>query len=287
MGDVRTILNLTRGNVLCEHVEVADRFLPRMRGVLGRPSLPRGQGILLQPAPSIHTAFVRFRFDAVFLDGGLRVIRIVANLKPWRVVMARHGVSVLELSAGEAARRKVAVGDQVMLIDGDLGFGPAESPGAQQDSGTADRQIPPVEVALSGATPSAAVDTGSLPAAGLEGEQAPHVLLVGSDRRFRAVAATLLQRRGYLVTTGDHVASTADLALREGVDVVVLDAGATPAVAALEAARLETLSPPVGMVLVSDDPVRELPATQVVPKWGSFDGLYDAIELVRSARGPS
>jgi hypothetical protein len=79
----------------------------------------------------------------------------------------------------------------------------------------------------------------------------------------------------------------ADLAAREGVDVVVLDAGATPAVAALEAARLETLSPPVGMVLVSDDPIRELPATRVVAKWGSFDGLYDAIELVRTGRGES
>jgi uncharacterized membrane protein (UPF0127 family)/CheY-like chemotaxis protein len=253
MSDTRTIVNLTRGNVLCERVEIADRILPRMRGVLGRASLPPGQGILLRPAPSIHTAFVRFAFDAVFLDGELRVVRIVERLKPWRVVSARRGVSVLELAAGEVARRRVQVGDQVVVADSGFGGEPVSQ----------------------------------APASRSEGAQAPHVLLVGSDRRFRSVAATLLERRGYAVTVGEHVASMADIAARERVDVVVLDAGATPAVAALEAARLEALNPPVGIVLVSDGSVRELPATQVVPKWGSFDGLYDAIESVRGAGSSS
>jgi DNA-binding response OmpR family regulator len=113
------------------------------------------------------------------------------------------------------------------------------------------------------------------------------VLLVGSDRRFRSVTAALLQRRGYEVTIGEHVASMADVAAREHVDVVVLDAGTSPAVAALEAARLEALNPPVGMVLVCDDSIRELPTAQVVQKWGSFDGLHDAIELVRAGRQSS
>src|SRR5271165_2935333 len=104
MSEARKILNLTRGNVLCEHVEVADRLLPRMRGAMGRASLPPGQGILLQPAPSIHTALVRSELDAVFLDTNLRVTMIVERLKPWRAVTARKGVSVLELAAGEVAR---------------------------------------------------------------------------------------------------------------------------------------------------------------------------------------
>jgi uncharacterized protein len=257
MGEARKILNLTRGNVLCDHVEIADRLLPRMRGAMGRASLPPGRGILLQPAPSIHTALVRFELDAVFLDTNLRVTMIVERLKPWRAVTARKGVSVLELAAGEVARRGVKVGDQIVVADRDLGF---EAP---PDTDAEDEQAP------------AAVDD----------DRAPRVLLVGADRRFRSVAAALLQRRGYSVTVGEQVASMADIAVREQVDVVVLDAGDTPAVAALEVARLEALTPPVGMVLVSDS--RELPVTQVVPKWGSFDGLHDAIETARAGRRSS
>jgi uncharacterized protein len=263
MTETPQVLNLTRGNVLCERVEVADRILPRMRGAMGRASLPPGQGILLQPAPSIHTAFVRFEFDAVFLDGNLRVVRVVERLKPWRVVSARRGLSVLELAAGEITRRGVQVGDQIVVTEGQPGFGEPGSPDAEGVVTAPPEQEAEVE------------------------PEVPRVLLVGSDRRFRSVTAALLQRRGYEVTVGEQVASMADVAAREHVDVVVLDAGATPAVAALEAARLEALSPPVGMVLVSDESVRELPTSQIVPKWGAFDGLYDAIELVRAGRQSS
>jgi uncharacterized membrane protein (UPF0127 family) len=259
MSEARKILNLTRGNVLCEHAEIADRILPRMRGAMGRESLPPGRGILLQPAPSIHTALVRFELDVVFFDTNLRVTMIVERLKPWRAVTARKGVSVLELAAGEAARRGVQVGDQIVVADSDLGF---EAPADPQDGDQA-------ELAES------------------DVERAPKVLLVGSDRRFRSVTATLLQRRGYSVTIGEQVANMADTALRERVDVVVLDAGETPAVAALEVARLEALNPPVGMVLVSDTSARKLPVTQVVEKWGSFDGLHDAIETARVGRRAS
>lgn len=261
MRDERMILNLTRGNVLCEHVEIADKALLRMRGVLGRNSLPRGEGVLLQPAPSIHTAFVRFEFDAVFLDGRLNVTRVIERLKPWRVVSSKRAVSVLELAAGEVARRGVRVGDQIVVADGEFVLGR--------------RSRSELDAAY-----ELAVDTDglSLP------DVAPRVLLVGSDRRFRSVAAALLQRRGYSVAVGDQVSTMAEDAVRERADVVVLDAGTVPSLAALEAARLEAMNPSVGMVLVSDAVGSELPATPVLPKWGSFDGLYDAIEIVRAER---
>lgn len=262
MRDERMILNLTRGNVLCEQVEIADKALLRMRGVLGRNSLPRGEGVLLQPAPSIHTAFVRFEFDAVFLDGRLNVTRVVERLKPWRIVNSKHAVSVLELAAGEVARRGVRVGDQVVVADGELVLGVRSGGRTLELDGRA-----------VGSNGSSAVP-----------DAAPCVLLVGSDRRFRSVAAALLQRRGYSVVVGDQVSTMAEDALRERADVVVLDAGTVPSLAALEAARLEAMNPSVGMVLVSDAVGSELPATPVLPKWGSFEGLYDAIEGVRAER---
>ncbi len=274
MRDARIILNLTRGNVLCEQVEIADSALPRMRGLLGRRSLPSGEGVLLQPAPSIHTAFMRFEFDVVFLDASLHVIRTVEHVRPWRVVIARHAASVLELAAGEVSRRKVQLGDQIVVADSDLAIG-----GVAPVRSTIAGQGEPVD--SDGVLTETAEDVSA------DQTDAPRVLLVGSDRRFRSVTAALLQRRGYSVTIGEQMASMAEVAAREHVDVVVLDTGALPALAALEAAKLEALNPSVGMIFVSDGLGQALPATPVLPKWGSFDGLYDAIEVVRAAKPQS
>src|SRR5205807_9982181 len=99
----KLIVNLTRERCVCVS-ELADGPLSRMRGLLGRSGLPNGEGMLLSPAPSIHTAFMRFPIDAVFLDRELQVLGIVEQLRPWRVASKRKARAVLELAAGESAR---------------------------------------------------------------------------------------------------------------------------------------------------------------------------------------
>jgi uncharacterized protein len=89
-----------------------------MKGLLGRARLGRDEGILLRPASSIHTAFMRFPIDAVFLDADGRVLRVAANVKPWRAAGCRGARAVLELSAGESERRGVRPGDQVVPVGG-------------------------------------------------------------------------------------------------------------------------------------------------------------------------
>ena len=81
-----------------------------MRGLLGRTDLPAGEGVLLRPASSIHTHFMRFAIDAVFLDRDLRVIDVRPSLPPWRMARKHGAKAVLELRAGEARRRGVEVG---------------------------------------------------------------------------------------------------------------------------------------------------------------------------------
>jgi len=85
-----------------------------MRGLLGRRELPSEEGILLRPASSVHMAFMRFPIDAVFLDADVRVVKIAAELQPWRAAGARGAKSVLEIAAGEAARRGLSVGDRLV-----------------------------------------------------------------------------------------------------------------------------------------------------------------------------
>src|SRR5437588_12958429 len=112
MATTKLIVNLTNGRCVCVG-ELANRPLRRMRGLMGRPSLPAGEGMLIHPAPAIHTAFMRFSIDAVFLDRDLRVLDIVEDLPPWRIASQRRARTVLELAAGERARCGVHVGGRL------------------------------------------------------------------------------------------------------------------------------------------------------------------------------
>jgi uncharacterized protein len=103
------------GSIVCERCVLGDTALTRMKGLLGRRDLPSGQGILLKPASSVHMAFMRFPIDAVFLDRDLRVVKIAADLQPWRIAGSRSAKAVLEIPAGEAVRRGVTVGGRLTV----------------------------------------------------------------------------------------------------------------------------------------------------------------------------
>jgi uncharacterized membrane protein (UPF0127 family) len=102
-------------SVVCERCDVADHAVARMRGLLGRSDLPRGEGILLRPAGSIHTFFMRFPIDVVFLDADDRVLEVVPQLAPWRAAGVKGARSVLELTAGEADARGIRAGSTLTL----------------------------------------------------------------------------------------------------------------------------------------------------------------------------
>ena len=102
------------GRTVCT-AAIADNPLTRLRGLLGRPSLPAGEGLLIRPAPSIHTLFMRFAIDVVFLDAELRVLGVEEGLRPWRAAGCRGARAVLELPAGAAARAGVGEGEQLTL----------------------------------------------------------------------------------------------------------------------------------------------------------------------------
>ena len=98
------------GSVVCEHCLLAETMFARLRGLLGRSGLSSGEGMLLRPAASVHTAFMRFTIDVVFLDREDRVVKVAADLRPWRAAACRGARTVLELPAGEAARQGLGPG---------------------------------------------------------------------------------------------------------------------------------------------------------------------------------
>jgi uncharacterized membrane protein (UPF0127 family) len=105
-----------RGRVVCERCTLADRPLSRLRGLMGRRELAPGHGLLLRPSPSIHTCFMRFPIDAVFLDRELRVVSVRERLQTWRFAGQRGARAVLELPAGDAARRELAPGARLCAL---------------------------------------------------------------------------------------------------------------------------------------------------------------------------
>jgi uncharacterized membrane protein (UPF0127 family) len=103
------------GRTVCT-AAIADNPFTRLRGLLGRASLPAGEGLLIRPAPSIHTAFMRFPIDAVFLDADLCVVGVAAELRPWRVAGHRGARAVLELPAGAATDAAVREGERLTAV---------------------------------------------------------------------------------------------------------------------------------------------------------------------------
>jgi uncharacterized membrane protein (UPF0127 family) len=87
----------------------------RFWGLMWRRSLPEGEGLLIDPCGSIHTMFMRFSIDVVFLDAENRITRIAESLQPFRVALGKGGRRVLEMQAGTARRAGLSVGDRLEL----------------------------------------------------------------------------------------------------------------------------------------------------------------------------
>jgi uncharacterized membrane protein (UPF0127 family) len=104
--------------VLANRVERATTVLLRLRGLLGRDRLAEGSALVIEPCTSIHTFFMRFAIDVVFLDRGGRVIRAIGSLRPWRMTrIYPSAAQVVELPAGTLARAGVREGDALSFFD--------------------------------------------------------------------------------------------------------------------------------------------------------------------------
>lgn len=111
-------MNRTRQAPLATALAVADTHWSRLRGLLGLDSgdFGHGAGLWIVPCHGVHTLGMGFPIDVLYLDRGLRVVRIQSNVRPWRVTpVVRHAASVLELPCGTAGETNTAVGDTIEI----------------------------------------------------------------------------------------------------------------------------------------------------------------------------
>jgi uncharacterized protein len=244
------------GEVLCERCVVADTTFRRVRGLLGRRELRRGEGIVLRPGWSIHTAFLLFSIDVAFVDQDQVVLKVVKNLRPFRASVCRGARDVVELAAGEAERRGLKPGDRLTWA-------------ARGVNRAAVAPRPPSAVQTDGATsPTRPI----------------RVLLVARDDDFTRLAHFLLTRNGFTVETTKKMAQAVDIVGRLWMDVVVLDASESLSEAARTVAAIEALHPQVSVLLVSDDE-RPKPnaALHVAEKWEAMETLTEDIRRAHTS----
>jgi uncharacterized membrane protein (UPF0127 family) len=109
------VRNQTRQTLLADRAEKADTSAKRRVGLLQHKSLAAGQGLWIVPCESVHTFFMKFPIDLVYLDKRLRVRKVRHAVPPWRLSACFTAHSVLELPAGSAAETRTAVGDELTI----------------------------------------------------------------------------------------------------------------------------------------------------------------------------
>ena len=233
------------GTVICEHCDVADRAPRRVRGLLGRKELGANEGMLLRPAWSIHTAFLRFPIDVLFVNGE-QVVMKVAHLKPWRTTTCRGAREVVELAAGVCDRLGIEPGQR-------LSWAPRLI-----DSGSI-------------------VDAPKAAATNQEESQLS-ALIASQDERFRSLATFLIGRKGFEVGAVAALNDVLEQVAKTRFDLVVLDCAESFSAAARVVAALEVMHPTVRSVLVSDPPAAGWHnGLNVLDKWTSIERLPSMI----------
>jgi uncharacterized membrane protein (UPF0127 family) len=111
------VTNLTRNTVLATCMEVADSSAKRNKGLLGRECLARGEGLWIHPCEAIHTFWMRFPIDLVYLDRKMRIRKLVCAVPPWRLSACLRAHSVLELPSGTIRETQTQPGDTLEFSD--------------------------------------------------------------------------------------------------------------------------------------------------------------------------
>ena len=111
------VRNLTRGAIeLADRADVADTSEKRRQGLLKHTGLEIGEGLWIVPCEAVHTFFMKFAIDVIFLNRKRQVVKIRGNMGLWRMSGSLRAHSVLELRAGSCERTGTLKGDQLELV---------------------------------------------------------------------------------------------------------------------------------------------------------------------------
>jgi uncharacterized membrane protein (UPF0127 family) len=109
------VRNHTRNTVLGDAVELADTSETRRVGLLQHERLEPGSGLWIVPCESVHTFFMKFPIDLVYLDKQRKVRKVRHAVPAWRLSACLTAHSILELPAGTAEKSGTLPGDELVI----------------------------------------------------------------------------------------------------------------------------------------------------------------------------
>ena len=107
--------NQTRKTVLAQAADVADSSAKRRTGLLKHERLAPGEGLWIVPCESVHTFFMKFPIDLVYIDKARKVRKVRHAVPPWRLSACLSAHSILELPAGTAEQTGTQAGDELLI----------------------------------------------------------------------------------------------------------------------------------------------------------------------------
>jgi len=109
-----TVKDIDTGDILCDRAIYAHVFFERFKGLLGRESLEKGEGLIIPQCRSIHMFGMKFPIDVLFLDNDGIITKIVENLKPLRVAFGGYKTeTIIELPAGVLGLSRISLGHRI------------------------------------------------------------------------------------------------------------------------------------------------------------------------------
>jgi uncharacterized protein len=110
------VLNVTRNTEIANRAEVAGSGMRRSKGLLGRKGLDPGEGMWIIPCEAVHTFFMQFAIDLIYLDRNLRVKKTSEAVPAWRLSACLTAHSILELPAGTIRNSRTERGDVLEIV---------------------------------------------------------------------------------------------------------------------------------------------------------------------------
>jgi hypothetical protein len=110
------IINKTKNTVLAEDTIIADTFFTRIKGLLCKKEFKKGQALIIKPCNSIHTFFMHFPIDVLFVDKHNQVIKVISSLRPTRLTpIYFNSAFVVELPTGTAQSTLTSKADTISI----------------------------------------------------------------------------------------------------------------------------------------------------------------------------
>ena len=110
-----TVRNITRGTVIGDSINSAETSAERTVGLLKHEGLRENEGLWIVPCEGVHTFFMKFALDLIYIDRKKVVKKVISNIPPWRVSYCLPAHSILELPVGTIQRTGTTKGDQLQF----------------------------------------------------------------------------------------------------------------------------------------------------------------------------